>query len=88
MLTQFLLWWRPYSRKDSTEINGHCPEMSWRHGRMKRKDCTLESPREAAPGRKGHWRSLKGVKYGLGALPGKETAAESLGVTSEFKGVA
>ena len=31
---------------------------------------------------------MKGVKYGRGALPGKETAAESLGVTSEFKGVA
>ena len=53
--------------------------MSWQRDRMKRKDCTLESPREAPPGRKGHWRPLKGVKYGLGALPGKETAAESLG---------
>ena len=55
---------------------------------MKRKDCTLESPREASPGRKGRWQPLKGVKYGLGALPGKEIAAESLGGTNEFTGVA
>ena len=85
---EFLLWWRPCWRKGSTEINRHCPEMSWQHDRMKRKDCTLESPREASPGRKGHWRPLKGIKFELGALPGKETAAESLGVTSEFTGVA